>query len=176
MDEERGLAKYIENKARAMAAHAAGFEHGDAARETIAAEATASDLTGVRRLRIRDFNLLSDSGPGFGGFGLGPSSPELLLGVLATCLTHTYLIGAARLGVPLREVKVRFEAENNDAAFLGLETGDPPYPFNIRALVRVESDAPADGLAALHAFAAGNCPLTRLVREPLPVTISVEGA
>src|SRR5436189_4174421 len=107
-----------------MAETGAGATSGDAMRETVSAECSASDLTGVRRVRIRDFQLVSDSGPAFGGFGLGPSSPEMLLGVLASCLTHTYLIGAAQRGMSLDAVQVRFEAENNDAGFLGLDTAD----------------------------------------------------
>jgi uncharacterized OsmC-like protein len=174
MTQERSLQIYLNNKAKAMAAAARAGGAGNSFRETVSAECSASDLTGVRRVRIRDFQLVSDSGPAFGGFGLGPSSPELLLGVLASCLTHTYLIGAARQGIALDAVRVRFEAENNDAAFLGLETADPPYPFNIRAQVRVESPASAEAIAALHAYAASNCPLTRLVREPLSVTIQLD--
>ena len=174
MGEERSLARYLENKAIAMKGAADLAGSGDAVRETVAAECSAGDLTGVRRVRIRDFQLVSDSGPAFGGFGLGPSSPELLLGVLASCLTHTYLIGAARRGIALDNVRVRFEAENNDAAFLGLETADPPYPFNIRGSVKVESSADAATIAALHEWAARSCPLTRLVREPVPVSVRVE--
>ena len=162
----RGLDTYLSNKACAMTAAAHKSESGDAVRETIAAECSASDVTGVRRVRIRDFQLVSDSGAAFGGFSLGPSSPELLLGVLASCLTHTYLIGAAQRGVSLDEVHVRFEAENNDAAFLGLATTDPPYPFNIRAVVRIESRADAREIADLHEYAARTCPLTKLIREP----------
>jgi uncharacterized OsmC-like protein len=173
MDDESGLQKYLANKRAAMAAAADRFGSGDAARETIAAECSAGDLTGVRRVRIRDFQLISDSGPAFGGFSLGPSSPELLLGILASCLTHTYLIGAATLGIPLDNVHVRFEAENNDAAFLGLETTDPPYPTGIRGSVRIGSPAQPEELAVLHEFAAASCPLTKLVREPIPVTISI---
>jgi uncharacterized OsmC-like protein len=174
MSDERGLQKYLANKHAAMAAAARKFGSGDAVRETIAAECSAGDLTGVRRVRIRDFQLISDSGPAFGGFSLGPSSPELLLGVLASCLTHTYLIGAASLGIPLDNVHVRFEAENNDAGFLGLETADPSYPTAIRGRVRLESPAGPEELATLHEYAATSCPLTKLVREPIPVTISVE--
>jgi len=174
VNEERSLEQYLENKAAAMAEAAKAAGSGDGMRETVRAECSASDLTGVRRVKIRDFQLVSDSGPAFGGFSLGPSSPEMLLGVLASCLTHTYLIGAARQGIPLDDVRVRFEAENNDAAFLGLETADPPYPFNIRAFVRVESPAAGEVIAGLHEWAAQSCPLTRLVREPLTVTISVE--
>jgi uncharacterized OsmC-like protein len=176
VNEERSLQRYLKNKAAAMKEAGEQAGSGDALRETVRAECSASDLTGIRRVRIRDFQLVSDSGPAFGGFGLGPSSPEMLLGVLASCLTHTYLIGAARQGIPLDNVRVRFEAENNDAAFLGLETADPPYPFNIRAFVKVDSPAAGEVLARLHEWAAQSCPLTRLVREPLAVTISVEAS
>lgn len=168
---EGGLAQYLLHKAPAMAAAAARYKHGDDARETISAECTSSDLTGVRRIRIRDFQLISDSGPGFGGFSLGPSSPELLLGVLASCLTHTYLIGAANRGIALDSVNVRFEAENNDARLLGLETSDPAVPFDIRAFVRVESPAPTADVAALHDYVEQSCPLTRIIREPQRVEI-----
>jgi uncharacterized OsmC-like protein len=165
---------YLSNKREAMASAARTLTSGDAARDTIAAECRVSDLTGIRRVRIRDFQLVSDSGPAFGGFSLGPSSPELLLGMLASCLTHTYLIGAAQRGVSLDAVQVRFEAENNDAGFLGLDTSDPPYPFNIRAVVKIESRASQEEIEALHAYAAQTCPLTKLVREPLSVHIRVE--
>jgi uncharacterized OsmC-like protein len=168
------LQRYLVNKAAAMSAAAAGLASGNAARETISAECSAADLTGVRRIRIRDFQLLSDSGPAFGGFGLGPSSPELLLGVLASCLTHTYLIGAANRGLPLDSVNVRFEAENNDARFLNLETSDPDVPFGIRAFVRISSPASPAQLEALHAYAQQTCPLTKIVRERQTVEVQVE--
>ncbi len=171
---EQGLPAYLENKAAAMNAAARGLTSGDAARETISAECSASDLTGARRIRIRDFQLVSDSGPAFGGFSLGPSSPELLLGVLASCLTHTYLIGAAQRGIALDEVRVRFEAENNDAGFLGLTTADPAVPFNIRARVSVRSKADKGVVEGLHAWARASCPLTKIVREPHSVEIETE--
>ncbi len=171
---ETGLTTYLANKARAMLGAAKGFGSGAAVRETISAECSASNLTGVRQIRIRDFQLLSDSGPAFGGFSLGPSSPEILLGALASCLTHTYLIGAAQRNLSLDKVHVRFEAENNDAAFLGLATDDPPYPFNIRAVVRVDSRASKDELRELHDYAARTCPLTKLVRDSLSVQITAD--
>jgi uncharacterized OsmC-like protein len=166
-----GLTEYLGNKAAAMSRSAASYKAGDDVRETISAECTAADLTGVRRIRIRDFQVVSDSGPAFGGFSLGPSSPELLLGVLASCLTHTYLIGAANRGISLDSVRVRLEAENNDARFLGLDTNDPDVPFNLRALVHVESPAPAEVLEALHSYVEYACPLTKIIREPQELEI-----
>src|SRR5438874_2112178 len=84
VNEERSLRQYLKNKEAAMTAAAKAAASGDALRETVSAECSATDLTGVRRVRIRDFQLVSDSRPAFGGFGLGPSSPDLLLGVLAS--------------------------------------------------------------------------------------------
>lgn len=168
----RGLSAYLRQKAEAMRAAVQRRPTGEHWREPVEAVCVADDLTGVRKLRIRDWYLLSDSGPDFGGWGLGPSSPELLCGVLSTCLTHTYLIGAATLDIPLERVEVRVSAENNDAGFVGVETSDPPFPFNITA--RVSLDAPAasaEQLAALHAYAKERCPLTKLVQVPNSVTV-----
>ncbi len=145
---------------------------GDDWREQVEAVCIAGDLTGVRRLRIRDWQYLGDSGPDFGGWGLGPSSPELLCGVLSTCLTHTYLIGAATMDIAVDRVQVRVSAANNDAAFLGIATADPPLPFAITAHIDVAApDASPEELARLHRYAGENCPLTRLLRTPNPVTI-----
>ena len=67
---------------------------------------------------------------------------------------------------------MRFEAENNDARFVGLETSDPDVPFRIRGQVELKTDADAAAVAALHDYATKNCPLTRIVREPQSITIT----
>ena len=170
--ETRGLRAYLRQKAAAMRAAVARRPRGDDWRQRIEAVCTADDLTGVRKLRIRDWQLLSDSGADFGGWGLGPSSPELLCGVLSTCLTHTYLIAAATMAIPLERVQVHVSADNNDAAFVALATDDPPLPFNITAHVELHApDASAEQCARLHHYAAEHCPLTRLVRTPNEITI-----
>lgn len=168
----RGLHAYLQQKAESMRTAAARRPAGADWRERVEAVCVADDATGVRRLRMRDWQFVGDSGPSFGGWGLGPSSPELLCGVISTCLTHTYLIGAAMLAIPVERVEVRVSADNNDAAFLGIATDDPPAPFNITARVTLDSpDATADQTARLHDYAANNCPLTRLIRTANPVTI-----
>jgi uncharacterized OsmC-like protein len=171
-EDPRGLRAYLRQKAASMRAVADARPRADDWRERVEAVCTADDATGVRKLRMRDWQLIGDSGPGFGGWGLGPSSPELLCGVLSTCLTHTYLIGAAMLEIPVDRVQVRVSAENNDAAFLGIVTDDPPLPFDITARVELEAaDATPDQVARLHRYAAENCPLTRLIRTANAVTI-----
>ncbi|MGE5595639.1 MAG: OsmC family protein [Hyphomicrobiales bacterium] len=173
MTEPRGLADYLRQKGEAMKRAAAARPTADEWREEVQATVVADDLTGVRKLHIRDWQLISDSGPAFGGWGLGPSSPELLCGVLATCLTHTYEIGAATMGVPIDRIEVRVTANNNDAGLLGIESSDPALPWGITARVSVESAAPAARVDELHAWAKAHCPLTNLVRTPNDVRIEV---
>ena len=162
------------DKAAAIRGLAVAKPEAAAWRETVSATCVADDRTGVRKLRIRDWQFIGDSGPGFGGFSLGPSSPELLCGVISTCLTHTYEIGACLMGIPLERIEVRVSAENNDARFGGLETDDPATPFNLQAKVTLHApDVPSERLAELHRYASANCPLTNLIRGGAPVTVTV---
>jgi len=168
----RGLRHYLDQKAASMQAAAAAKPAGADWHDTVEATVTAGDATGVRRLRIRDWEILGDSGPAFGGYALGPSSPELLCGVLGTCLTHTYLIGAANMGIPLDHVQVRVTAQNNDAGFLGIPTADPAVPWNITAHIEVLADAvEVSRLATLHRYVSENCPLTNLLRRGCEITL-----
>lgn len=169
-----GLRDYLVHKAAAIRNLAASKPDAANWRETVSATCVADDRTGVRKLRIRDWQFIGDSGPGFGGFSLGPSSPELLCGVISTCLTHTYEIGACLMGIPLERIEVRVSAENNDARFGGLETDDPATPFNLQAKVTLHApDVPSERLAELHRYASANCPLTNLIRGGAPVTVTV---
>ncbi len=144
-------------------------------RETVSATCVADDATGTRKLQMRDWRLTGDSGPDFGGWDLGPSSPELFCGVISTCLTHTYLIAAASLDIPVDRVEVTVSSANNDAHFLGIESDDPDTPFDVTARVALEApDASASQLAKLHTYAAERCPLSKLVRQPNTVTIVTE--
>lgn len=155
-----------------MRAAAVQRPRGEDWRETVSATCIADDETGVRKLRMRDWAFIGDSGPAFGGWGLGPSSPELLCGVISTCLTHTYLIGAAWLEIPVDRVEVRVTAENNDAGFLDIASDDPDLPFAVTAHVRLEAaDASFAQVAQLHAYARERCPITRLIRGANELTI-----
>ncbi len=173
--EGRGLRDYLRQKARAMRDAAAAKPRPEQWRETVSATCVADDATGVRKLRMRDWEIIGDSGPDFGGWGLGASSPELFCGVISTCLTHTYLIAAATLDIPLDRVEVTVSSSNNDAHFLGIASDDPTVPFDITARVSLEApDASTEQVATLHTYAAERCPLSMLVREPNTVTLVTE--
>ena len=171
----RSLRDYIASKRQAMQAAATARPDPKSWRETVEATVVADDATGVRKLHIGSQQYISDSGPAFGGFRLGPSSPELLCGVIGTCLTHTYEIAAATLDVPLDYIEVRVSADNNDAGLLGIDCDDPPLPWNIRAHVKVQADGVSSAaLARVHAFVAERCPLTRLIRTENSLQIIID--
>lgn len=75
------------------------------------AHVSAEGRSGVRRIRIRDHQVLSDSPADYAGYDLGPSSPELLLGCLGSCLTHIFLIKAAEAQLPLDALDVDIEGD-----------------------------------------------------------------
>ena len=173
--DERGLPAYVVQKGRSMRAAAERKPRADDWRETVSATCVADDATGTRKLRMRDWKLTGDSGPDFGGWGLGPSSPELLCGVLSTCLTHTYLIAAAWLSIPVERVEVTVTSENNDAHLLDIASDDPDVPWDFTARIRLDApDATAEQRTRLHRYASERCPLTKLVRQGTSVTLVTE--
>ena len=173
--EGRGLRDYISQKGQAMRAAAAAKPDAEDWHEVVSATCVADDATGVRKLRMRDWQLIGDSGADFGGWGLGPSSPELLCGVISTCLTHTYLIAAAWLAIPIDRVEVSVTSANNDAHLLEIASDDPPVPFNLQARILLDANvATPEQLATLHAYAAERCPLSNLIREPNTITLLTE--
>jgi hypothetical protein len=86
------LREYLAQKREAYQTLKAKAAAPDAGPRTIAATARVEGRSGVRRIRIRDFQIISDSGPELAGYDLGPSSPELQLGVLGSCVTHVMWI------------------------------------------------------------------------------------
>lgn len=161
-----GLAEHLRLKGDAMRLSAAASPRPEDWAETIGAHSVADDLTGVRKLTVRDWKYIGDGGSAFGGWNLGPSSPELLCGVASTCFCHTYLIGAAWLEIPVDKVEVHVESSNNDAWFFGIEQDDPKTPFDFR--IRVKITAPntsEEQRQALTEYAESKCPLLAILRQ-----------
>jgi hypothetical protein len=86
------LREYLIQKRDALLARRAKAKTERAGPHQIAANVKAEGRSGVRRIRIRDHQILSDSPSGFAGYDFGPASPELQLGVLGSCLTHIFLL------------------------------------------------------------------------------------
>lgn len=136
----------------------------------IAAAARVQDDSGVRRISVRDYQLLSDSGPGLAGYDLGPSSPELFLGALSSCLCHVFLIQAAVHDVRLDAVASRVEASMLDGAGAFRDPAVPGYPHDITYTMDLLSAEPDATLLSLWDVVREHCPIYLLVSRAVDVT------
>jgi uncharacterized OsmC-like protein len=168
------LNEYLTEKRQAIATRRAKINAHGAAPHTLAARVSAEGRSGVRRIRIRDFQVISDSGPDFAGYNLGPSSPELQLGVLGSCLTHVFLIQAADRGVPLDSLAVEVSGEMHPRAGQPGFEHIPVYPHNIQYTLHIQSPASTDEIAALHEAVERACPILNLLANPQQIAGRVE--
>lgn len=139
----------------------------------VSAIVTASGRDGVRRVRIRDHRSLLDSGVEMGGFDLGPSPVETLLGALGGCLAHTIIVQAAAKDLPLDSVEVEVTATVNPKAGHPSHPDVPVHPTNIAYVARIDSPADPDRIQRLLEAAERVCPVTALLTDPQPVAGSL---
>lgn len=158
------LTAYLKDKAVALKKRMEVISTDKPASKLLSACVTAEGRSGVRRVRIRDFQVLTDAPPDLAGYNLGPSAPELLLGSLGSCLVHTLMIQAAWLDIPI---------DSADAMVSGsfdMRTGHPAFPdfpsvlANVAYVLRVSSPAPDHQLLKLHELVGKFCPILNLLR------------
>ena len=132
----------------------------------ISASSTLAGNTGVRATRMGEHFVASDSGPGLAGHGLGPTAPEMLLGAMASCLVHTYVIQAILLDVPLDGVTVEVSGRLDFGAVVGLPFEPPLQMTGLQYHPQVQSSAAPDVVEALHLAVEENCAVLNTVRLP----------
>ncbi|MGL4650113.1 MAG: OsmC family protein, partial [Caldilineaceae bacterium] len=164
------LNTFLERKSGVLAQRQSEME-ADPARATVrlSAQSWVAGFTGARPVRLRDHSLLTDSAPGLGGNAIGPSAPELLLGALASCLVHTYLIVAALESIALENVTVTVQGALDFRAVVGLPADEPPRMEQVTWQAAVDTPAPADVVAHLHAEVERLCPVLNTLRYPVAV-------
>ena len=160
------LNDYLSHKRRAVLARQQRIADGSAQATSLHAHVTAEGRSGIRRLRIREHQIVSDSPYDFAGFNLGPSSPELQLGVLGTCVTHIFEIQAALLQVPLDSIEVDVRGTIDPRGGHPGHEATPIWPHHIHYEVQVASSASDAQLNELFVAVEKNCPILNLLRNP----------
>jgi uncharacterized OsmC-like protein len=160
------LLDYLGQKRGAFLDRRRQIAEGSLGPAPLKAKVTAEGRSGVRRIRIRDFQVISDSPPDFAGYDLGPSSPELVLGGLASCLNHSYLIQAAALDVPIESIEVEVEGMIDPRAGSPGHENTPVYPQNLSYVVRIASSASAAEIKTLRDNVEKFCPILNLLQKP----------
>jgi uncharacterized OsmC-like protein len=126
---------------------------------TLQARTTAEQRAGVRRIRFRGNQIISDSDYSFAGYSLGPGSPESALTVIASDIADTYLSQAAIHGVRIDSLGVSI-ASHPDSV--------PPavrvvYPHNLLYTIYVKSPASDEQLEELRTLTEQYSPIFNLV-------------
>ncbi|MFT4182318.1 MAG: OsmC family protein [Rhizobium sp.] len=139
-----GLTKYIRHK-RKLHDERQGKSFGNG---QLSARVVAEGRSGIRRIFIRDFQVISDGSPAGAGFDLGPAPGELLIGAVAACLNHGYLIQAALLDIEIDTLEVVAKATSKPGQIgTGLKE---PVDLDLRYTARIASPASDEELENLR--------------------------
>ena len=160
------LIDYLADKSAALADRLGRIARGEALPTKLHAKVSAEGRSGVRRIRIRGHQVLSDSPPDFAGFDLGATSPELQLGVLGSCVTHIALIQAAERKVPVAGVEVEVHGTIDPRGGRPGYEHIPVWPHDIGYTLYIDSPAPTEQVQALFEAIERSCPILNLLRNP----------
>jgi uncharacterized OsmC-like protein len=170
-DPRPGLRAYLEVKRAALLAKREAQRITPVTEPSrLRARTKAEERSGVRRIRIRHHQILSDSPLDFAGYDLGPASPEIQLGVLSSCLTHIFLIQAADLRIPLDSLEVEVQADQDPRAGQPGFEEVPIHPHNIAYTVHITSPADKERIRELHETVERKCPIYNLLINPQNIT------
>lgn len=163
------LRDYLTNKRVAVSAVRQKIEAEGGRSREVKATVRVDQVNGARQVSIRHHAFVNDSGAEMGGFDLGPSPVETLLGALGGCLAHTILIQAALREVPLDGLDVTVTARSDPRAGHPKHPDVPVHPQDIVCAVEINSPADERTLARLLAAAERVCPITSLLTQPQAV-------
>ncbi len=107
-----------------------------------------------------------------GGGGQLPSPMHYCFFGLASCYTGVFATTCAALGIELRKLTVRVEADLNFTQALGL--GHEPIMEEVRIKLHIVTDAPEEKVAEAETLAQERCPVVYTMRHPVPLVTSFD--
>ena len=123
--------------------------------------------------RRKPFFLEGDEPPVLLGSNTGPNAVEAVLHALASCLAVGFVYNASAQGIRVDSLEFDLEGEIDLHGFLGLSDQVRPGYQNIRLSYRVKSDAPREKLEALCEYVQKTSPVLDIIRNPVPVSITL---
>jgi uncharacterized OsmC-like protein len=125
--------------------------------------------------RAKPFILDGDEPPVLLGENHGPNAVEAVLHALASCLAVGFIYNAAAMGIHVESLSFKLEGDLDLHAFLGLSEQTRPGYENIKLTYRVKSDAPREKVIELCDYVQKTSPVLDIIRNPVPVTVALEG-
>lgn len=123
--------------------------------------------------RSQPFLLEGDEPPVLLGSNAGPNAVEAVLHALASCLAVGFVYNAAAQGIQVDGLEFDLEGDIDLHGFLGLSDQIRPGYQNIRVSYRVKSTAPREKLEALCEYVQRTSPVLDVIRNPVPVSITL---
>src|SRR5712692_1260400 len=125
--------------------------------------------------RTAPFVLEGDEPPVLLGSNQGPNAVEAVLHALASCLAVGFVYNAAAQGIKIEGLRFKLEGDIDLHGFLGLSDKTRPGFQNIRLSYRVKANAPREKLVELCNYVQKTSPVLDIIRNPVPVTVTLEG-
>jgi len=88
------------------------------------------------------------------------------------CYTATFATVASQLGITLKKLATKVEAEVNFSRVFGL--GDDPVIEEVRVTLFVESDVPEEKIREAEELARQRCPVVYTLTNPVKLTARAE--
>ncbi len=148
-------------------------EHPEKAR----VEVTASSrlLSGFEsRVTVRDFHIVVDQPPAFGGGDQGPRPSEYVLAALAACHEVTYRLYADALDIDLEDVAVSVTGVSDARGFLSPEDEIRAGFQEVHGVIRIKTTATDEQIEVLRKMVNEHCPVLDDLRTPIAVHMTLE--
>src|SRR3972149_7864282 len=107
-----------------------------------------------------------------GGSGSLPGPMHYCFYGLASCYTGTFATMAAMLGIKLKKLTTKEEADVNFSRCFGIS--DEPGMEEVLVILQVESDAPEEKIKEAEKLALERCPVVFTLRNPVKLVPFLE--
>lgn len=108
-----------------------------------------------------------------GGAGDLPCSGDIFLASLAACQEVTIRMVASAMRIQLKRLELTVEGDMDFRGTMGVDQDTPVGITDIRVIIDIEADAPADRLERLVQRAEQYCVVSATLKEPPAVTTKV---
>ncbi len=163
------LPEYLERKRELVDAYRNQLRGPGAAPTPLRATVVVAAGSGVRPIKMREHTVISDAGAAIGGWGLGATAPELLLGALASCLAHSALMIAADHGIALEELTVEVNGQLDYRGTLAVHEQALVPPTNLGYVLRFGGGISDAEIATIERAIARLCPVLLALTQPTQV-------
>lgn len=123
--------------------------------------------------RAAPFVIEGDEPPVLLGSNTAPNAVEMVLAALTACLSVGFSYNAAARGIRIEEMGFDVEGDVDLCGFLGLDPTERPGYKDVRVSCRIKSDATPAALQELCDYVQKTSPVTDILRNPVPVTLTL---